>query len=119
MKFALLSDDYPGHSCKILLYLASLSYLFTLSYVVFPIMEHSARPHARATYQAYKTLRSFLNGQKIQLNGEDLDIATVVAVAKYGCTPYLDLNDDIVRGMNESVELLRNYLTTGSYVYGT
>jgi phenylalanine ammonia-lyase len=85
----------------------------------FPIMEHSARPHARATYQAYKTLRRFLKGHKIQLNGEDLDIAAVVAVAKYGCTPHLDLNQDVVRGMNESVEVLHNHLAAGYYVYGT
>jgi phenylalanine ammonia-lyase len=46
-------------------------------------MERSGRPHARATYQAYKTVQKLLKGQKqVQLNGEDLDIATVVAVAK-------------------------------------
>ena len=82
-------------------------------------MEHAARPHARATYHSYKTLRRFLKGQQIQINGEDLDIATVVAVAKYGCTPQLDLNDDILRGMDESVELLHVHLAKGFYVYGT
>jgi hypothetical protein len=46
-------------------------------------MDHSARPHARATYQSFKTLQKLLKGQQqIQLNGGDLDIATVVAVAK-------------------------------------
>jgi phenylalanine ammonia-lyase len=82
-------------------------------------MEHSARPHAHATYHAYKTLRGFLKGHKIQLNGEDLDIAAVVAVAKYGCMPHLDLNHDVLQGMNESVEVLHNQLAKGYYVYGT
>jgi phenylalanine ammonia-lyase len=82
-------------------------------------METSARPHARATYQAYRTLRKFREGQEqIKLNGEKLDIETVVAVAKYGCTPHLDLNDDVLRGMNESVEVLRSYLAKGFFVYG-
>ncbi len=101
--------------------------LFKLSYstcvlsptLISPIMEHSARPHARMTYQAYKTLRRFLKGHKIQLNGEDLDIAAVVAVAKYGCMPHLDLNHDVLQGMKESVEVLLNQLAEGHYVYGT
>ena len=82
-------------------------------------MENISRPHARSTYQAYKVLRKFRKGQQqIQLNGEALDIATVVAVAKYGCTPHLDLNDDIVRAMNESVDTLGSYLAKGYFVYG-
>jgi len=82
-------------------------------------MEYISRPHARATYQAYNALRKFRKGQEqIQLNGEALDIATVVAVDKYGCTPHLDLNDDIVRAMNESVDMLSSYLAKGYFVYG-
>jgi phenylalanine ammonia-lyase len=81
-------------------------------------MDRSSRPHALATYQAHKTLRKFREGLKIQLDGNALDIATVVAVAKYGCTPYLDLNEGVVRGMNESVELLQTYLAKGFFVYG-
>lgn len=42
----------------------------------------SARPHAQVAYQAYKKVQELLNGQEILLNGEDLDVATVVAVAK-------------------------------------
>ena len=81
-------------------------------------MEQAARPNARATYQAYTRLREFREGKLIQISGEELTIATVVAVAKYGCTPQLDLNDDVVRAMNESVEVLHDYLKKGFFVYG-
>ncbi|PMD36868.1 phenylalanine ammonia-lyase [Hyaloscypha variabilis F] len=81
-------------------------------------MDRSSRPHALATYQAHKTLRKFREGLKIQLDGNALDIATVVAVAKYGCTPHLNLNEGVVRGMKESVELLQTYLAKGFFVYG-
>ncbi|KAE9378838.1 phenylalanine ammonia-lyase [Stipitochalara longipes BDJ] len=81
-------------------------------------MEHSSRPHALATYQAQKTLQKFREGLKVQLDGHTLDIATVVAVAKYGCSPHLDLNEDVVQGMNDSVELLHSYLEKGFFVYG-
>jgi phenylalanine ammonia-lyase len=82
-------------------------------------MEFTSRPHACITYRAHNALRKFRKGQQqIQLNGEALDIATVIAVAKYRCTPHLDLNDDVVRAMNESVDLLRGYLAKGFFVYG-
>jgi hypothetical protein len=41
-----------------------------------------ARPHAHATYQTYQKLKALLDGEAIQLDGESLDLATVVAVSK-------------------------------------
>lgn len=45
-------------------------------------MESDSRPHARATYETWKSLRNILKGQQIYLNGQDLDIAAIVAVSK-------------------------------------
>jgi len=81
-------------------------------------MERKTRPHAYVTYQAYKTLREFREGQGSGLNGSNLDISKVVAVAKYGCTPDLDLNAERVLGLWRSVDVLKDYLEKGFFVYG-
>jgi hypothetical protein len=39
-------------------------------------------PHAAMTYEAWRKLQELVHGQKIEVNGHKLDIATVVAVSK-------------------------------------
>jgi hypothetical protein len=40
------------------------------------------RPHATKTFETWKALQMLIKCQKVELNGQDLDIPTVVAVAK-------------------------------------
>lgn len=47
-----------------------------------PTPSRQTRPHARMTYQAWQKLRSMLQGEEIRLDGESLDISSIVAVAK-------------------------------------
>lgn len=53
-----------------------------------PTPARQARPHARATYEAWRKLKNLLEGEQIVLDGESLDIPSVVAVAKFVfCVP--------------------------------
>lgn len=42
----------------------------------------AAHAHASMTYSIWKALQSLTHGKKVELNGHDLDIASVVAVSK-------------------------------------
>jgi len=47
-----------------------------------PTPTRQARPHARVTYEAWQKLNSLLKGEQVVLDGEGLDIPTLIAVAK-------------------------------------
>jgi hypothetical protein len=48
-----------------------------------PTPSRQTRPHTRMTYQAWQKLRSILQGEDVRLDGESLDVSSVVAVAKW------------------------------------
>jgi hypothetical protein len=48
-----------------------------------PTPARQAMPHARATYEGWRKLKSLLEGEQIVLDGESLDISALVAVAKF------------------------------------
>jgi hypothetical protein len=48
-----------------------------------PTPARQARPHARATYEGWRRLKSLLEGEQIVLDGESLDVPGLVAVAKF------------------------------------
>lgn len=54
----------------------------------------------------------------IRIDGESLEIAHLVSVAKYGVRAELDKKPEIVKRVEESVEMLRRHLKRGDLVYG-
>ncbi|KAJ4246319.1 hypothetical protein NW762_013670 [Fusarium torreyae] len=54
----------------------------------------------------------------VLLNGSDLDIASVIAVAKYNCDAHVAKTDGLVRSMDSSVKMLEDRLAKGCCVYG-
>ncbi|KAK8220284.1 putative phenylalanine ammonia-lyase [Phyllosticta capitalensis] len=76
--------------------------------------------HVRVTHQAWSKLQS--NRTKspppVVLDGESLDIASLVAVAKYGSMPELDRSPKTLDRIEKSVEMLKRHLERGDLVYG-
>lgn len=92
--------------------------------------QHSA--HVRAEWER---IQSFINGEQVRIRGDTLDIASVVAVARYvlspmrsccrssvyyryGCQPELDDSPELVKRVGDSVHMLDEYLRKGYNVYG-
>ncbi|KAF2095522.1 phenylalanine ammonia-lyase, partial [Rhizodiscina lignyota] len=63
-------------------------------------------------------LRSIRAGEHVNLDGESLDIASIVAVSRYGAGAELDRSDDILERIETGVDLLGTRLRDGDLVYG-
>ncbi|KAK2926132.1 Fumarase/histidase, N-terminal [Fusarium oxysporum f. sp. vasinfectum] len=74
--------------------------------------------HASQACDIWKKIQSIKDCGFILLDGSDLDVASVIAVAKYNCNAYVAKRDDIAGAMNKSVVLLEEYLAKGYFVYG-
>ncbi|KAF5624630.1 phenylalanine ammonia-lyase [Fusarium tjaetaba] len=74
--------------------------------------------HASQSCDVWKKIQSIKDSGFIVLDGSDLDVASVIAVAKYNCNAYVAKRDDIADAMDKSVVLLEGYLAKGYFVYG-
>ncbi|CAM1509751.1 Fc.00g000860.m01.CDS01 [Cosmosporella sp. VM-42] len=74
--------------------------------------------HSGTTHDVWAKVERLKAGGKVLLNGSDLDIASVIAVAKHNCDAYVDMTESLIEGMDGSVKLLEEYLSKGYYVYG-
>ncbi|KIX05028.1 phenylalanine ammonia-lyase [Rhinocladiella mackenziei CBS 650.93] len=74
--------------------------------------------HLNTTYLTHAHLQNLLKEKMVLIVGTDLDIATVVAVAKFGCRPFIDKTRDLMRVVEESQAVLQDHLVRGSQIYG-
>ncbi|KAF5631670.1 phenylalanine ammonia-lyase [Fusarium sp. NRRL 25303] len=74
--------------------------------------------HASQASDIWKKINSIKDCGFVILDGSELDVASVIAVAKYNCNAYVAKRDDIASAMNKSVVLLEEYLAKGYFVYG-
>ncbi|KAG4262737.1 phenylalanine ammonia-lyase [Fusarium proliferatum] len=74
--------------------------------------------HAYQASEIWRKVQSIKDCGFIILDGSELDVASVIAVAKYNCNAYVAKRDDIASAMNKSVVLLEEYLAKGYFVYG-
>ncbi|KAF5593867.1 phenylalanine ammonia-lyase [Fusarium subglutinans] len=83
-------------------------------------IESSKRPptHASQACNIWRKIERMTEYGSILLDGSDLDVASVIAVAKHNCDAYVAKREDIAEGMNKSVALLEEYLAKGYFVYG-
>ncbi|CVL09295.1 related to phenylalanine ammonia-lyase [Fusarium mangiferae] len=79
---------------------------------------HDSPTHASQACDIWKKVQSIKECGCVLLNGSHLDIASVIAVAKYNCNAYVAETEDIANSMNKSVLLLEEYLSKGYFVYG-
>ncbi|KAI9040178.1 aromatic amino acid ammonia-lyase [Aspergillus affinis] len=55
---------------------------------------------------------------KVNIDGDSLTIADVVAVAKSGCRPHLTKDPERIASINRSVSVLTDRLAHGEFIYG-
>ncbi|EXJ77574.1 hypothetical protein A1O3_09801 [Capronia epimyces CBS 606.96] len=66
----------------------------------------------------WKKVQNLIEAGKVEVNGESLEIGTVVAVAKYGCKPFIDTDPALVARMADSKKTLEKHLLWGRSIYG-
>ncbi|CAF3543475.1 hypothetical protein SNK04_010206 [Fusarium graminearum] len=82
-------------------------------------MHLKASAHADSTLDTWTRLQNLKKGkEKIILDGNSLDIASLVAVARYGIEPEISKDEDLARRINLSVDALAEYLSHKYVVYG-
>jgi len=82
-------------------------------------MDLRASAHAESTLATWTRLQNFKKGkEKIILDGNSLDIASIVAVARYGVEPTISQDKDLARRIALSVDALADYLSHKYVVYG-
>ncbi|KAH7179359.1 L-Aspartase-like protein [Fusarium flagelliforme] len=83
------------------------------------MMDLRASAHAESTLATWIRLQNFKKGkEKIILDGNSLDIASLVAVARYGVKPTISQDEDLARRIALSVDALAEYLSHKYVVYG-
>ncbi|KAM0349078.1 hypothetical protein ACHAPU_004013 [Fusarium lateritium] len=82
-------------------------------------MNIKSSPHAESTLDVWKRLQSLKRGEdRIVLDGNSLDIASLVAVARYGVKPEISKDEELARRITLSVDALAEYLSHKYVVYG-
>lgn len=75
--------------------------------------------HIDSTLDIWRRLRDLKAGHsKIVLDGESLDIPSLIAVARYGVKPEITDDKDLAKRLELSVAALENYLANKWVVYG-
>ncbi|KAJ5449759.1 uncharacterized protein N7458_006208 [Penicillium daleae] len=75
-------------------------------------------PHAKQALQSWSKFNSHIKAGIIQIDGQTLDLAAVVAVARNGVRLALSEDPSVIRRVEASVETLQGYLSKGYYLYG-
>ncbi|KAM0426724.1 hypothetical protein ACHAPT_008040 [Fusarium lateritium] len=78
-----------------------------------------ASTHAESTLDIWRRLQSLKDGKdKVILDGDNLDIASLIAVARYGVKPEISTDEELARRIALSVDALAEYLSHEYVVYG-
>ncbi|KAJ5692445.1 phenylalanine ammonia-lyase [Penicillium macrosclerotiorum] len=76
-------------------------------------------PHTSATLQLWRRLRDLRDKkQSIVLDGNNLDIASIVAVARHEVTPTISMDEQLSKQLDLSVQTLIDHLSRGHVIYG-
>ncbi|WQF86169.1 Putative aromatic amino acid lyase, L-Aspartase, phenylalanine/histidine ammonia-lyase, active [Colletotrichum destructivum] len=75
--------------------------------------------HASALRDQLEKLRELqYPGADLALDGDSLDVATVVAVARHGLTPHVKNDPEIQKRILQSIRVLDHHIDSGWVVYG-
>ncbi|KAJ5247156.1 phenylalanine ammonia-lyase [Penicillium chermesinum] len=76
-------------------------------------------PHTNATLRIWRHLQELKENKKsIVLDGNNLDIASIVAVARHGVKPRISDDEQLAKQLELSVKALTDYLSNDYVVYG-
>ncbi|KAI9039306.1 phenylalanine ammonia-lyase [Aspergillus affinis] len=78
----------------------------------------SAPTHLATTCRTWNRLQDIKAKKDLQLDGNSLDIASVVAVAYHDCIPELSSDPNVIDSITSSVDVLMDHLDHGYCVYG-
>nr|P9WEN6.1 RecName: Full=Phenylalanine aminomutase (L-beta-phenylalanine forming); Short=PAM; AltName: Full=Cyclochlorotine biosynthesis protein P1 [Talaromyces islandicus] len=78
----------------------------------------SQSAHLVKTHQLWELLRHRTKTGSYELDGDSLHIADVVATAQQTSTPRLSEDPKVIKGLQDSVDVLFDHLAKGWYVYG-
>ncbi|KAI1659802.1 phenylalanine ammonia-lyase [Daldinia decipiens] len=74
--------------------------------------------HLAKVCEAWDHLQERIKAGSYVLDGQNLHISDVVATALHGCIPEITEDPDIVKSIQDSVDVLYHYLSKGWHVYG-
>ncbi|KAH7121685.1 L-Aspartase-like protein [Dactylonectria macrodidyma] len=77
-----------------------------------------ASTHTSQAFGIWRQVERTKRGGAISLDGSNLDIASVLAAARYICDAYIMKTEVLTHAMNSSVAMLEDYLSKGYCVYG-
>ncbi|KAI1616492.1 phenylalanine ammonia-lyase [Exophiala viscosa] len=75
-------------------------------------------PHLALTYRTWSRLQELINAGNVEINGYNLDIATVVAVSRFGCKPVIEKSPELLERLKESQDVLLEHMRNGRQIYG-
>ncbi|RAL14782.1 aromatic amino acid ammonia-lyase [Aspergillus homomorphus CBS 101889] len=83
-------------------------------------MPHLPEPptHLATAHRTWSRLQELRANPAVDLDGNSLDIASVVAVAYHGCLPKLSSDPSVIGAITDSVRVLMDHLDHGYCVYG-
>ncbi|CAG9989677.1 unnamed protein product [Clonostachys byssicola] len=75
--------------------------------------------HSAATLKLWQRLQELTHGvSNLVLDGESLDISSIVAVARHGVLPTISRDEELIQKLGHSVDALKLYLENDTVVYG-
>ncbi|KAI2629511.1 phenylalanine ammonia-lyase [Hypoxylon sp. NC1633] len=74
--------------------------------------------HLDKVCEAWDLLQKRIQAGNYVLDGQNLHISDVVATALHGSTPHITEDPEVVKSIQDSVDVLHHYLSNGWYVYG-
>ncbi|EXJ68181.1 phenylalanine ammonia-lyase [Cladophialophora psammophila CBS 110553] len=75
-------------------------------------------PHLNATLELGDRVQTLVKEGEVEINGHELDIATVVAVSRFGCKPFIEQTPKLVDNIEAGQDILEAHLESGSKLYG-
>ncbi|KAL3480709.1 L-Aspartase-like protein [Aspergillus californicus] len=78
----------------------------------------SPHTHLHTTLYTWNRLQELNKDRKVELDGTQLDIPSVVAVARYDCVPKITQDPVVIERIDESIRILKDRLDNGYSVYG-
>ncbi|CAI6342489.1 unnamed protein product [Periconia digitata] len=76
------------------------------------------KTHAERSKDTWSQVKRIRKKGEVLIDGTELDIASVIAVAKFHCDVYIMKTEALEKSMDDSVKLLGDYLAHGYSVYG-
>ncbi|KAF3484392.1 phenylalanine ammonia-lyase [Arthroderma uncinatum] len=74
--------------------------------------------HLAKVYELWQRLEQGKTTGSYELDGNSLHIGDVVATAHHGCRPQLSQDPEVLKGLQDSVDVLYDHLAKGWYIYG-